>query len=786
MTIRFPSTTVDIVTATNPVSNQPQRMLFVGQMVAGGTATPGQLYQNILNDASWDTLFGRNSMLASMIRSAKLINNVSALDAIPLADGAAVSLLDDQLFTSSAGFTYNASNTEFTGGQLKQIPHSGSFTDDQLFTSSAGFIYNPTYTDFAGSRLEQTDQGGGNYVADIISSPYYTHATVSAFTSFTATDDGTIQYTVNGYYWTGAVWAASNGTLAQSSLATDISAHIATLPASGDYVQIMIFTATGTSQQWVSEVVIEFDGISYTGDTIIAPVFTAPTVLSYTNFTTTDNGSIGYILDGQYWNGAAWVTSDGSYAQSNSRSILQANIATLTPTGTDISLQIVTQTGADQMFVSEVRISYTAAVSSHYATGSVVFPTTSIAGNITLTIGSALNNTYTVAAYVGMTSAQIANAFKALINADTTSPVSALVGFGGALELTAINAGTLGNGISLAWSSNISNYTATITGMSGGSIDPDLSTVFNNIKSTRYQTIVWPFTSSTGITALQAFLDPRWNVTNRILDGIGIMSITGSESSLAAIGNAKNDQNIAIHGNKLVSSASLAGSALTELDYVIASQIGAINALRLTDGADITQYVLGGSNIGGASIASLPFGNTPVPNLPLIAVGDEWSDDETALLNAAGVFMLGNNPTYTQIIFGNTPTTYKTDTAGNPDLSYEFIEYVETASNIREYFWNNIRAIFAQSRLTNGDIVGPQMANAATISAAFDALYATLAGPNYMLVQAGESEMAFFKANKTITLDLATGTATVYMVVPIVTQLRVINVTMKLAFNFNS
>jgi phage tail sheath gpL-like len=607
--------------------------------------------------------------------------------------------------------------------------------------------------------------------------------------AFTATDDGTIQYTLNGYYWTGAAWALSNNTLAQSSPAADISTNIATLPASGDLITLMIFTATGTSQQWVSEVVIEFNGINYLGDTITAPIFIAPTVLSYTDFTTTDNGTIRYILDGQYWNGVAWSVSNGSYVQANSRPQLQANISTLVPTGTNINLKIVTATNPDQMFTQEVQITYTASMASNAAEGYVVFSVPSIAGNIDLTIGSAINNTYSIPVTAGATQQSIANAAAALINADTTSLVTADVVhniMGYVLELTTVNAGTCGNGISIGWSSDIVGYTATIGGMSGGAVDPDLSTLFNNINYIRYQTIVWPFTSSTGITKLQAFIDPRWNVTNRILDGQGVMSMTGSAASLAAIGNAKNDQNIAIHDNKFVSNASLVGSALTELDYVIASQIGAIKALRLTDGADITQYVLGGSNIGGASIASLPFGNTPVPNLPLIANGNEWADDETALLNNAGMFMLGNNPTYTQIIFGNTPTTYKTDSAGNPDPSYEFIEYVETASNIREYFWNNIRAIFAQSRLTNGDIVGPQMANAATISAAFDALYATLSGPNYMLTQAGGDAMAFFKANKTISLDLATGTATVFMVVPIVTQLRVINVTMKLAFNFNS
>jgi phage tail sheath gpL-like len=140
----------------------------------------------------------------------------------------------------------------------------------------------------------------------------------------------------------------------------------------------------------------------------------------------------------------------------------------------------------------------------------------------------------------------------------------------------------------------------------------------------------------------------------------------------------------------------------------------------------------------------------------------------------------------TNIIFGEVVTTYKYDSASNADISFKYIEYVETASNVREYFFNNVRTRFAQSRLTAGDVVGNRnMANAGVISAYFDELYSTLAGANYVLTQSGENAMAFFKANKTVTVDIATGKATVTMIVPIVTQLREIFAEMQIAFDFN-
>ena len=52
-----------------------------------------------------------------------------------------------------------------------------------------------------------------------------------------------------------------------------------------------------------------------------------------------------------------------------------------------------------------------------------------------------------------------------------------------------------------------------------------------------------------------------------------------------------------------------------------------------------------------------------------------------------------------------------------------------------------------------------------------------------MLVQAGEVAFKFYKDNITVTLNLAMGRATIQMTVPIVTQLREILVTMKIAFS---
>jgi hypothetical protein len=75
------------------------------------------------------------------------------------------------------------------------------------------------------------------------------------------------------------------------------------------------------------------------------------------------------------------------------------------------------------------------------------------------------------------------------------------------------------------------------------------------------------------------------------------------------------------------------------------------------------------------------------------------------------------------------------------------------------------------------------MANDLTIINYCEKLYQDLSGVDYVLVQAGEEAFKFFKDNITVTLDLATGRATIQMTVPIVTQLREILATMKIAFS---
>lgn len=407
------------------------------------------------------------------------------------------------------------------------------------------------------------------------------------------------------------------------------------------------------------------------------------------------------------------------------------------------------------------------------ATGTLVFAgTASAAGDITVSVGSSENYTYTLTAAVGTTAAQLGTALVAAITADTRVPVSAALSTA-TVTFTALNAGTIGNTIGLKVSAPVAGITMTLTAMASGATDPVLTTVFDPVADLRYQTIVWPskYTNSTVTT----FLESRFNVDNNVLDGEAITTVTATYANSITALAALNKKTLTYFPNKLVSSTYYKGSAIFELDDEISSQFAAIRALRFSKDADISSLVVGGDgaldNFGGISIASLPYHNTPLVNLPVIPTGLGFTAAEQSAITLNGGALLGNNSANSEIICGRVVSTYKTNSAGDVDPSFTFLEYIDTISVSREYFVASLRAQFSQSRLTSGDIVkNRKMASPETIKASCMGIYTELS--KLALTQGGETALAFYKQNLSVSVDMSIGRVTILMLLPIVTQLR--------------
>ena len=88
--------------------------------------------------------------------------------------------------------------------------------------------------------------------------------------------------------------------------------------------------------------------------------------------------------------------------------------------------------------------------------------------------------------------------------------------------------------------------------------------------------------------------------------------------------------------------------------------------------------------------------------------------------------------------------------------------------------------------MTDGDLVtNVNIANENSIRAFMGSLYQDLYGEEFVLVQAGEAAIRFFKANLVVTVDLEERQADIFAKVPIVTQLANIIGTIQIAFSVN-
>ena len=408
-------------------------------------------------------------------------------------------------------------------------------------------------------------------------------------------------------------------------------------------------------------------------------------------------------------------------------------------------------------------------------------------GVLTVIVGSAEDYSVDVAIATGDDQDTVAAAIETAINTLTNLPVTPSTTTN-VVTLTADNAGPDGNGIPVRIEGAVAGIDITLAGFTGGAIAPTTTSVFDAIVEQRYQTVVWP--AGFSLDDLTDELDARFNVNNDVLDGVGITTVVDTFANhLSALG-LLNSQSLAYLVFKDEDLDNHKGSSLVEFPEVISAQVAAIRSLRLTEDANIAQFTISTNgardSFGGTALASFPYFNTPMPELTLIPVGLGWTTIEVEGLVDAGGGTIGNNRAGNEVILGEIPTTYKNDAAGNPDDSFKYVNYVDTASGIREYFVNNLRSRFAQSRLTEGDLVPRRsIANRPVIESFLDKLYVDLSTADFVLTQAGEEALQFFRANREVILDVSEGKVTINMQVPIVTQLRTIVATLQLAFSTN-
>ena len=418
------------------------------------------------------------------------------------------------------------------------------------------------------------------------------------------------------------------------------------------------------------------------------------------------------------------------------------------------------------------------------------------AGRIKIILGSKKKHTYTVDISVGQAiltgAGSISEVIAGLINDDPYSLLTS-VNVSGVITNTFVNKGTVGNatnikieGLSYDGTQYVlGNVKFVITAFASGATDPTVTSILNAVGKTRYQTIVAP--KQYGTTYLTDFLDARWNVDNAILDGVSIVKMTATYAdTLSALGSLNSKSLVAVC-DELVDSAMHKGSAIVEYDFSVSAILGAIRALRLTDGANISRITPASDSasadaVGGVPIATLPYFNTPLFDIAVLD-DDIGFDDQTEVPNiiSAGGTIIGNDISGNTVLLGDVVTTYKTDVSGNPDPSFKFLNYVDALSAGVEYQFVNIKKDFKQHRLTQGNVKNRRaMVNITTFNATlvryFTHLQALLIAPDSPDVTKA------YKANISSVADYINGKITSDNQLSIVTQLREVLVNTKMSF----
>lgn len=208
-------------------------------------------------------------------------------------------------------------------------------------------------------QIFDTVQHTANYTPSALGALYpTTNVTVAPFVhmmvgwflehqEFATTEVGTPRYTGKSAdgtfkYWNGAAWVDSDGTYAQANTKADFNANIGTFPLETMEIVFTVkihFTASPT-QSSVDHMTIEhlaFTEYPDSDPTIVPNVGQLMDGLDGfeedVELSTSGDEDIRYTLvvgsQDKYWNGTAWVNSNGTYAQSNTATEIQAVASSL-------------------------------------------------------------------------------------------------------------------------------------------------------------------------------------------------------------------------------------------------------------------------------------------------------------------------------------------------------------------------------------------------------------------------------------------------------------------------
>lgn len=234
-----------------------------------------------------------------------------------------------QLGSTISATSSNRQNPRFftVGAGISGLsPINASFDDVIVFSTPQNTSnYTPGYS-VSSFRYEENKIDGPAF-------SYTGIGTIQSVDSTSFTETGTPRYIVGLRYWDGAAWSISDGSYAQASSSATIAANLASLPVGGSLVPWSVVFPDSNTQSSIDDFEVELTGQIYESEGHLEPAqpIEVKDLVSYSQTQVTDaDTDVRLILkvDNQlkYWDGSAWVDSDGSQAQSNTPADFNDNL----------------------------------------------------------------------------------------------------------------------------------------------------------------------------------------------------------------------------------------------------------------------------------------------------------------------------------------------------------------------------------------------------------------------------------------------------------------------------
>ncbi len=254
----------------------------------------------------------------------------------------------------------------FRVGNFTSSPSVGNdfLIDDFVYFDAVQHTTNYT----PGAAIPQTI-----YATDTILIPDFIYSGLEFIQSLellTTTEVNSPHFTIEGKYWDGANWVASDGSFTQSNDKSTINANIAALVLSSQTeISVQVVWSDSNNQMSVDNLDIEYTGQEFAAEGTILTnnAFIAQEILSFDaveiNPPDPQVSAIRYIINAngvdRWHDGINWVNSNGTSAESNTLAEVQANILVVISGNVTLKIKVVlTSDGTKTHEIDSLTVTY--------------------------------------------------------------------------------------------------------------------------------------------------------------------------------------------------------------------------------------------------------------------------------------------------------------------------------------------------------------------------------------------------------------------------------------------